>query len=464
MESLTEWLHWIKNKFNFYTMLNCFKVSFIFIITDRTKTFKMKTIKLSFFAVLFAIAHLFAQQKTEDTYTLLKPDRVFDGQQMHSGWWVLVKDNHIEAAGEPGTMTVPPAAKIIDLKGMTLLPGLIEGHSHLFLHPYNETSWNDQVLTESRAERTARAVVHAKETLMAGFTTVRDLGTEGAGYDDVGLKTAIEKGIIPGPRMLVATRAIVATGSYGPKSDVSEINIIKGAEEADGVEGITHAVRSQIGHGADVVKIYADYRWGLNETAAPTFTEDELRAAVAVAKSSGRIVVVHSGTEEGMRRAIAAGVTTIEHGDGGTPELFKMMKEKGIALCPTIAATEAISTYHGWRKGIDPDPAGVKQKHYIFTEALKAGVTICMGGDVGVFPHGDNAREMVLMAEYGMKAIDVLRSATSANAGVFGLKDLGNIKTGYLADIIAVAGNPADDIKLVKQVKLVMKDGVIYKN
>ena len=422
----------------------------------------MKKIQLFLIIIFLFSTRLFAQTKTDETYALLKPDRVFDGQQMHSGWWVLVKGNRIETVGDPSTITTPASAKIVDLKGMTLLPGFIEGHSHLFLHPYNETSWNDQVLNESRAERTARAVVHARETLMAGFTTVRDLGTEGAGYDDVGLKEAIRKGIVPGPRMLVATRAIVATGSYGPKSEVAEANIIKGAEEADGLDGITHVVRSQIGHGADVVKIYVDYRWGLNESAAPTFTEDELKVAVQVAKSSGRIVAVHSSTEEGMRRAILAGVTTIEHGDGGTPELFKMMKEKGIALCPTISATEAIYGYHGWKKGIDPEPEGIKQKRYIFTEAMKAGVTICMGGDVGVFTHGDNAREMVLMAEYGMKLIDVLRSATSVNAGVFELKDLGNVKAGYLADLVAVDGNPADDIKTVKQVKMVMKDGVIY--
>jgi imidazolonepropionase-like amidohydrolase len=416
------------------------------------------------FLILLSTIHLFAQQKIADAYTLLKPDRVFDGLQMHTGWLVLVKGNRIEAVGEAGTITAPASAKIIDLKGTTLMPGMIEGHSHLFLHPYNETSWDDQVLTESRAERTARAVQHAKATLMAGFTTVRDLGTEGAGYDDVGLKTAINKGIIPGPRMMVATRAIVATGSYGPKSLVNEADVLKGGEEADGLDGITHVVRSQIGHGADVVKIYVDYRWGANNEAEPTFTLDELKTAVEVAKSSGRIVAVHSGTTEGMRRAIAAGVTTIEHGDGGTPELFKMMAEKGISLCPTIAATEAISAYQGWKKGTDPEPAGVKRKHYIFTEAMKAGVTICMGGDVGVFAHGDNAREMLLMVEYGMKPIDVLRSATSTNAFVFRLRGVGNIKTGYLADLVAVNGNPADDIKSVKQVQMVMKDGIIYTN
>ncbi len=417
-------------------------------------------------ALCFLIFVLFRVQsfaQTTDTYILLKPDRVFNGQQMHNGWWVLVKGNRIEAAGEPASIKPPLSAKIIELKGTTLMPGLIEGHSHLFLHPYNETKWNDQLLTESRAERTARAVEHARETLMAGFTTVRDLGTEGAGYDDVGLKTAINKGIIPGPRMLVATRAIVATGSYGPKSEVAEASLIKGAEEADGVEGITYAVRSQIGHGADLVKIYVDYRWGLDEAAAPTFTEDELKTAVQVAKSSGRTVAVHSGTEEGMSRAIAAGVTTIEHGDGGTPVLFKLMKEKGIALCPTLAATEAISSYHGWRKGIDAELAAVKQKHYIFTEALKAGVTICMGGDVGVFAHGDNSREMILMVEYGMKPLDVLKSAKSVNAQVFGLTDLGNIKPGYLADLVAVEGDPIENMTALKLVKLVMKDGAIYR-
>jgi len=424
----------------------------------------MKIFKICLILIFSSFSYAFAQDKKIDTYTVLKPDRVFDGQQMHAGWWVLVKGNHIEAAGEPNTIKVPSSAKIIDLKGMTLMPGLIEGHSHLFLHPYNETSWNDQVLTESRAERTARAVVHARETLMAGFTSERDLGTEGAGYDDVGLKIAINKGVIPGPRMMVATRAIVATGSYGPKSVVTENNIVQGAEEADGVEGITHAVRSQIGHGADVVKIYVDYRWGEYGTAEPTFTEEELKTAVEVAKSSGRIVAVHSSTTEGMRRAIAAGVTTVEHGDGGTPELFKMMKEKDIALCPTLAATEAISEYYlGWKKGIDADPEMVKHKKDIFAEAMKAGVTICMGGDVGVFAHGDNAREMILMVEYGMPALDVLRSATSVNALVFKMRSVGNIKSGYFADLVAVQGDPSADIKAVKQVKLVMKDGVIYR-
>lgn len=406
-----------------------------------------------------------AQTRPTATYTLLKPDRVFDGTQMHNNWVVLVYGRRIMSAGEPAAIKVPEATKVIELKGMTLMPGMIEGHSHMFLHPYNQTTWNDQVLTESRAERTARAVNHVRETLMAGFTSARDLGTEGAMYDDVGLKEAINKGVIPGPRLQVATRAIVATGSYGPKgyNDQTEAGIPKGAEEADGVDALTRVVRSQIGNGADVIKLYADYRWGANETSAPTFTVDELKLAVQVAASSGRYVVVHSSTEEGMRRSIEAGVRTIEHGDGGTPELFKLMKEKAIALCPTLNATESISSYKGWKKGTDPDPAGVKQKHKIFTDALKAGVAICMGGDVGVFAHGDNANEMLLMAEYGMKPLDVLRSATSVNAQQFGMKNLGEIKPLFSADLIAVDGDPSADIKAVKQVKMVMKDGVVYK-
>jgi len=418
----------------------------------------MKKLLTLLISALFIGQTLFAQTN----YTLLKPDRVFDGQDMHPGWWVLVKGKRIEAVGLPSSITIPADAKVIELKGCTLMPGMIEGHSHLFLHPYNETSWDNQVLTESRPERLARAINHASATLLAGFTTVRDLGTEGAGYDDVGLKTAINKGIIPGPRMLVATRAIVATGSYGPKTEVTDLKLIKGAEEADGIDGISHVVRSQIGYGADIVKIYADYLWGTNDTTTPTFTLDELKTAVQVANSSGRQVVMHSSTEEGMRRAILAGASTIEHGDGGTPELFKQMKAKGIALCATLSATEAYSTYSGWKKGIDPDPASVRTKKNIFSEALKSGVTICMGGDVGVYAHGDNAREMLLMVEYGMKPIDVLRSATSVNARVFELKDLGNIKVNYLADIVAVNGDPSTDIKAITQVTLVMKDGVIY--
>ena len=413
-------------------------------------------------ALILLLLPIFSSaQLSRDSVYILQPARVFDGVQMHEGWQVVIKNDTIVFAGILNKSFAN--AKTIALTDCTLLPGLIEGHSHLFLHPYNETPWNDQVLKESRAERVARATVHAYKTLMAGFTTVRDLGTEGADYDDVGLKTAIEKGIVPGPRMLVATRAIVATGSYGPKELSYDIESPKGAAEADGVNGIVKEVRTQIGKGADVVKLYADYRWGPNKEAMPTFTIDELTKAVGAAASSGRIVAAHATTAEGMQRAIAAGVTTIEHGDNGTTEIFKAMKQKSIALCPTLAAGDAIEQYDGWRKGIDAEPLRIQQKRKSFKEAIDAGVTICMGGDVGVFPHGDNAREMELMAEYGMNPIDVLKSATSVNADVFKINNkVGRILPGLFADILVVKGDPSKNIHDIKNIKLVMKNGVIY--
>lgn len=409
----------------------------------------------------FLQSSLFAQQG--DKYILLKPDKVFDGEQLHSGWVVLVKNNYIEAAGAMN-FKLPAGTQIIELKGTTLLPGLIEGHSHLFLHPYNETSWDDQVLKESRAERTARAVNHAKATLMAGFTTVRDLGTEGAMYDDAGLKKAIDKGVIPGPRMIVATRAIVARGAYGPKSESPDVDLPQGAEEVAGLEELSKAIRSQIGHGADVIKVYADYRYGPDGETQPTFSDIELGWLVGNTISSGRKAVAHASSPEGMKRAINAGVATIEHGDNGTPEVFKLMKEKNVALCPTLAAGDAIEQYLGWKKGTDPEPERITNKKKTFLQALDAGVTICMGGDVGVYTHGDNAREMELMVEYGMKPLEVLKSSTSVNADVFGYAGkIGRIKKGLFADIIAVEGDPSADIKNIRKLKLVMKNGVIYK-
>ena len=415
-----------------------------------------------FLSLIFLI-HLFVSfSQPQDKYILLKPDRVFDGETMQTGWVVLIKNNKIEQAGAM-MFKLPAGTEIIELKGMTLVPGLIEGHSHLFLHPYNETSWNDQVLKESRAERTVRAVNHAKATLMAGFTTVRDLGTEGAMYDDVGLKESIEKGLIPGPRMIIATRAIVATGSYGPKLSVDNESI-KGAAEADGEDALIKEIRTQIGKGADFIKIYADYRWGVNKDAQPTFTLDELKKGVEVIQSSGRKLVAHAVTAEAMKRATLAGVSTIEHGDKGTEEVFKLMKEKGVALCPTLSAGESILQYDGWKKGTDAEPQRITDKKKSFQLALKTGVTICMGGDVGVFTHGDNAKEMELMVEYGMKPIDVLKSATSINADIFGYGNkIGRIKKDLFADLIAVDGDPSIDIKNTRKIKLVMKDGVIYK-
>ena len=396
--------------------------------------------------------------------TLLRPARVFDGTTMHDGWVVLVRGDRIAAVGPASQVGTPSDATVIDLPGMTLLPGLIEGHSHLFLHAYDETPWDVQVLKEPLALRTARAVNHARATLMAGFTTERDLGTEGAGFSDVGLKQAIDEGIVPGPRLIVVTRAIVATGSYGPKGFDPRWDVPQGAQEADGVEGVTHAVREQIGKGADWIKVYADYRWGPNGAARPTFTLEELKTIVEVAKSSGRPVAAHAATDEGVRRATLAGVETVEHADAATSETFALMAKQGVALCPTLAADDAIARYRGWKPGVDSEPAFLAAKRASFKAALAAGVTMCMGGDVGVYPHGDNAREMELMAAWGMSPIAVLRAATSVNARIFHVDDrVGALKAGMLADVIAVEGDPAASISAIRKVRLVMKGGAIVR-
>jgi imidazolonepropionase-like amidohydrolase len=389
--------------------------------------------------------------KPPEAVFLLKPAHVFDGEsaQLHDNWVVLVRGNKIEAVGSASEVQAPADAKVIELRGMTLMPGLIDAHSHILLHPYSETVWNDQVAREALSLRVARATNHLRSTLMAGFTSLRDLGTEGAGYADVGLKQAVNQGIVPGPRLFVATRAIVATGSYGPKGFAPEWNVPQGAEEADGVDGLSRVVRDQIGKGADWVKVYADYRWGAGGAAHATFTLDELKLAVEIARSAGIPVAAHSTSTEGSRRAILAGVETIEHGDGLTPELLRLMKERGVALCPTLSVASA---------------ATMEKKKRVFKDALDAGVTIASGSDVGVFAHGDNAREIETMVAWGMPIVDALKSATSIDARVLHMEDkLGRVKTGLFADLIAVEGDPTRDVSVLRHVQFVMKDGIVYK-
>lgn len=392
-------------------------------------------------------AALLAAQTPPPAVVVLKPARVFDGDALHENWVVVVRGERIEAAGPAAGTSVPAEAKTIELPGATLLPGLIEAHSHVLLHPYNETTWNDQVAREPLALRVARATNHLRATLLAGFTTIRDLGTEGAGYADVGLKQAVEQGIIPGPRMLVVTRAIVATGTYGPRGFAPEWTVPQGAEEASGVDELIRVTRDQISRGADWVKVYADYRWGARREAAPTFSIEELKAIVETARSSHRGVSAHAATAEGMRRATLAGVETIEHGNEGTAEVFKLMKERGVAFVPTLS--------------VGPRDAA---RRVMFKAALDAGVTIVSGSDVGVFPHGTEALELQLMVDFGMTPTAAINAATATSARVLHLdKEIGRVQPGLFADVIAVDGDPTKDIGALRNVAFVMKGGVIAK-
>ena len=417
---------------------------------------------------LFGFACLAGSSSLEATDIVLVPDRIWTGtaDRSEGGLYVHVHDGAIVAIGSTARLSVPPGARRIDLPGATLTPGLIDLHSHLFLHPYNETPWNDQVLKEPQDYRTVLATVHARQTLLAGFTALRDLGTEGAGYADVSLKRAIDEGLVPGPRLFVATRAIVASSSYGPgpRGFRPDLELPQGAQPISGIDEAVRAVREQAARGADWIKLYADYRVGPNGETMPTLSLAEMKAIVEAAHRIGRPVAAHAGSDAGVRMAVEAGVDTIEHGDAASDETLRLMKQRGVALEPTLAAVEAIGEYfEHYVPGGESTPR-MRESERAFRAALRIGVIIGNGSYVGVFAHGDNAVEPGLMVRYGMTPVQALHAATDGAAKILRQGDrFGRIAPGLRADLAAFEGDPSASINALRKPVFVMKDGVVYR-
>ncbi len=375
---------------------------------------------------------------------------------------ILIADGRI--AGIEVAFDNEGMLRAIDCGGRIVMPGLIDLHSHLLLHPYDEASWNEQVLNESLELRTIRGTVAARKTIEAGFTTLRDLGTEGAAFADVALRDAIAEGLIPGPRVFAVTKALVTTGGYGPMGFDPRWKMPVGAQTADGEAECRRVTREQIAAGADWIKVYADYRRRPGDPSTPTFSQEELNAIVAEATSAGVPVSAHATTDEGIKRSVLAGVKTIEHGYNASRETLQLMKDNSVVLCPTLMASESIARYSGWNPETDPDHPRVTTAKTLMRNALDVGVAIACGSDVGVFTHGDNSRELELMFAYGMPAGDVVRSATSLAASVLQQDDLGEIKTDFVADLILVDDNPIENIETLRAPLLVIKDGQVALN
>lgn len=334
-----------------------------------------------------------------------------------------------------------------------VVPGLIDLHTHLFLRPYDQVSWDDQVLKDPLELRTIFAVQAAAATLRAGFVAVRDLGTEGAGYADAVLRDAIARRVTPGPLVFASTRALVATGCYGPNLAAAPDR--KGAQVVDGETEMRRAVREQIAGGAQWIKVYADYRRAPGQAPTPTFTLAELQAACDEAATAGLPVAAHATTDEGIRRAVLAGVRTIEHGTQASDATLRAMVERDVVLCPCLAANEAIARYAGHR---GPVAERLNVARVTFKRALAAGVRVACGSDAGVFAHGDNARELELMVEYGMAPAHALAAATAAAAAVLARDDLGRIRPHAAPGLVVLAGDPLRDIAAVRRVTAVIVD------
>jgi imidazolonepropionase-like amidohydrolase len=381
---------------------------------------------------------------------------------------LLVVGDRIKAVGGAADVArqAPAGARTIDLGGATVLPGLIDAHTHILLQgDVTAEDYDAQLLKESIPYRTIRATVAARTALLNGFTTLRDLETEGAMYADVDVKTAINRGVIAGPRLFVATRAMAPTGMY-PLSGYSwELRVPEGVQIVDGPDAIRKAVREQAKYGADWIKFYADRRYYL----APdgrlrswvNFTDEEMKALVDEAHRLGKKVAAHAMGWDGIDAALRAGVESVEHGYGLTDDLIDRMVKQRVYWCPTIFVGVYVAPGRG---GIWPRMAELERA--AFPKALKRGVLIAFGTDAGGYPWTENqARELTYMVQYGMSPMAAIQSATAVAARLLGQEaELGTLEPGKLADLIAVRGDPLADVSELQRVSFVMKGGVVYKN
>src|SRR5229473_3069634 len=384
---------------------------------------------------------------------------------------IIIRGNRIDSVSDAANAKIPAGATVIDLSKETVLPGLIDSHTHIFLQGEDpaQGGYDANILTAPLAMRAARATVAARRALEQGFTTLRDVETEGAGYGDVGIKMAIEGGYIPGPRLLVATRAISTTGGYNLEGYAPELDMPKGAQIIDGPVEARKAAREQLDHGADWIKVYMTHRSWVGKNgeliSQPTLTVEELRAIVDETHGWGKKVACHAYSGEGLQRGLDGGCDSIEHGLVLTDAQIAQMIRQGTWLCPTLSVY-----YIDWSPADTPDGQRdrkrASQHEVSFRKAVKAGVKIAFGTDIGGMPWSEPiAQEFPRMVEFGITPMQAIQSATSRAAELLEMRgQLGVIAPGAYADVVAVSGNPLADIKILENVGFVMKGGKVFKN
>jgi imidazolonepropionase-like amidohydrolase len=399
-----------------------------------------------------------------DRWIAVRAGHLFDGNdKLAADQVVLIKGDRIVKVGPAGMVQVPADAEVIDLTHATVLPGLIDAHTHVF---GNGPDFDSQILRDSYQYRTLTALANAQKDLMVGFTTLRDLKTLGAMYSDVDLRNAIDRGIVTGPRMQVATRGIQTTGGFVMRGYSPEVSLPSALQVVDSPWAGREAVRDQVAHDADLIKVYAAYDFHFSSNgkliSPPTFTAEEINAIVDEAHKKGRKVSCHAFGGEGLRNCLNAGVESIEHGVELEDADIKLMVQKGIYLVPTLYHYQ-LDREHDMKKYAGHSVADVSEPS--FRRALAAGVKVAFGSGVGPFPHGTQTKEFEYMVKFGMTPPQAIRAATSEAALLMGWQDrIGSVEPGKFADLVAVAGDPIADITELERVKFVMKGGQVFKN